>query len=87
VSPGFQGKNEQAATELRKSGLRFIGKDGTPHGTVSATVLPELLRQPSGWPSIPEALARQVAVAVGGHHGVFPGAADYRLGIAAADLR
>jgi CRISPR-associated endonuclease/helicase Cas3 len=83
VSPGFQAKIPQAKEALRKQGFRFIGNDDTPHGTVSAAVLPKLLHQPTGWPPIPEPRARQIAVAVGGHHGVFPGASDCRLGTAA----
>jgi CRISPR-associated endonuclease/helicase Cas3 len=82
VSPGFQAKNPQAKEALGKAGVSFAVPDDTPHGTVSAAVLPKLLHQPGGWPGIPESLARQVAVAVGGHHGVFPGARACRLGAA-----
>jgi CRISPR-associated endonuclease/helicase Cas3 len=83
VSPGFQAKSPQAKEALRKARFRFVGKDDTPHGTVSAAVLPKLFHQPTGWPPISERLAHQVAIAVGGHHGVFPGAGDCRLGTAA----
>jgi CRISPR-associated endonuclease/helicase Cas3 len=61
VSPGFQAKNLQAKEALRKVGSRFVGNDGTPHGTVSAAVLPPLLHQQTGWPALSGPLARQVA--------------------------
>ncbi len=81
VSPGFQAKNPQAKEALQRAGVRFVGHDDTPHGTVSTAVLPKLLHQPTDWPAISEALARQVAIAVGGYHGVFPGA-GCRFGLA-----
>jgi CRISPR-associated endonuclease/helicase Cas3 len=83
VSPGFQAKSPQAKEALRKEGFRFIGNDDTPHGTVSAAVLPRLVHQTTGWPAIPEPLAYQVAVAIGGHHGIFPSASECRLGTTA----
>lgn len=63
ASPGFQSKSVAARQELEKLGFDFQGVRDIPHGIVSACVLPELLQGK---------LSSQLAVVLGGHHGVFP---------------
>ncbi len=80
ISPAFQAKNDAARAALTGLGLTFPPLlDDRPHGTVSAGVLRDLLAEGSGWPALPRSLARRVAVAVGGHHGVFPRPSEYDL--------
>lgn len=43
-----------------------------PHGTLSTTILADELANATRWPKVNPGVARNVAVAVGGHHGVFP---------------
>jgi CRISPR-associated endonuclease/helicase Cas3 len=81
ISPGFQAKDQGAREALRRAGLGFpVLAGAAPHGVVSAAVLPQLLTQPDEWPGTPAALANRLAVAVGGHHGVFPRAEQTTLG-------
>jgi CRISPR-associated endonuclease/helicase Cas3 len=73
VSPCFQDRGERT-NELRmrlEPGFNF-GTIDKPHGDISTKVLAEELKQRNGQPWIPKAIARNIAVAVGGHHGIFP---------------
>jgi len=74
ASPVFQGKSDAARQRLRQS-FDFTGgkRDITPgHGIISATVLPDLLKQ-----HISDGdLCERVATVLGGHHGVFPTSGD-----------
>lgn len=54
ASPSFQNRCSSSKTR-------------TPHGTITAYVLPKILREL--FPSLPQSLARQVAITIGGHHG------------------
>lgn len=72
ASPAFQGKCDLAREGLADRGLsfpRFVVRGGSRHGMVSAYALPSLLESETG---LPRRLSRQVARAVGGHHGVWP---------------
>jgi CRISPR-associated endonuclease/helicase Cas3 len=81
VAPGFQAKGEAFRSRLRQLGYAFPPDPSPPpHGTVSAAVLRDALAHPSGWPALDPSLASRVAVAVGGHHGVFPRAEQTLLG-------
>jgi CRISPR-associated endonuclease/helicase Cas3 len=82
VSPGFQAKNDAFKRRLLDLGYGFPpSASPAPHGTVSTAVLREALARPAGWPAVDAGLAKRVAVAVGGHHGVFPRAEETsRLG-------
>ena len=74
VSPCFQhrGPNTQELQALLlQAGFDFTSFE-RKHGDISTKVLAADLKQRNGWPAIPEAVARQIAVAVGGHHGAFP---------------
>ena len=71
VSPAFQSKVGVAQQNLTNLGYDFpIVGAPSPHGTVSAKVLPAILSSLR----IPAKLGRQIATVVGGHHGVFPSA-------------
>jgi CRISPR-associated endonuclease/helicase Cas3 len=76
ASPAFQrqyGPGEQA---LRSAGLHFerlFVKEKSPHGTISAYVLRDLLQAES---ALAPRLARRIAHAVGGHHGTWPSSND-----------
>ncbi|MBM4026285.1 MAG: CRISPR-associated helicase Cas3' [Planctomycetes bacterium] len=68
ASPGFQTKKPQLRESLP---LSFSGNDlNRPHGFISACVLRDS-------PGIPSTLLGQIS---GGHHGVFPRAADMQMG-------
>ncbi|MHB1424624.1 MAG: CRISPR-associated helicase Cas3' [Gemmataceae bacterium] len=75
VSPCFQsqGHSERLVARLRDAGFDFPG-DSRLHGDLSTKVLAEMLDTPPDrrWPEVPTWLAQNVAVAVGGHHGIFP---------------
>lgn len=75
VAPTFQFQVEKAHAQLSRAGLRDTSRDqNTPrHGVISAYVLIELLAKSF---KIEDALARRLAVAIGGHHGTFPASAD-----------
>lgn len=70
--PPFQGSYPPGRQALA-SALSFpdAGNVRTPHGWVSAYALRELLPRQLG---MARSVARQIAYAVGGHHGVFPNA-------------
>ncbi len=70
VSPVFQRKVNDAIPALRVAGFQFAATvdDSIPHGEVSAVELLRLLNSEHG---LPKSVARQVAHAVGGHHGRF----------------
>jgi CRISPR-associated endonuclease/helicase Cas3 len=75
VAACFQDRNDARTSALKErlcsAGFPFHGWD-KPHGTISSAVLADLLADPSGWPLIPKPLAERIAVAVGGHHGLYP---------------
>jgi CRISPR-associated endonuclease/helicase Cas3 len=78
VAPCFQDRNDRRTEALKKrlqdAGFVFHGW-GKPHkhGTISSAILAELLTATTGWPRLDrQELADQVAIAVGGHHGLFP---------------
>jgi CRISPR-associated endonuclease/helicase Cas3 len=74
VSPGFQaqGKTDKLKKRLQPS-FNFDPAGGkTPHGDVSTIVLASVLTEGRDWPPVPPRVARNIAVAVGGHHGFFP---------------
>jgi CRISPR-associated endonuclease/helicase Cas3 len=83
VSPCFQHRGERTAAlyqQLTKAGFDFPGGD-RPHGDISTKVLAHVLESPSGaWPGVPKRIAQNVAVAVGGHHGLFPAGWDGIVG-------
>src|SRR5205814_111576 len=58
---------------LKQQGYSFDQVTDTPHATVSVPVLKQQLET---W-GMNATLARRVAVAVGGHHGVFPAAQQW----------
>ncbi len=73
LTPGFQGQGK--TNELRTRLPEWFGFTGDtpPHGQVSTKVLADLLEAPGDrWPAVSRAVAQNVAVAVGGHHGIFP---------------
>jgi CRISPR-associated endonuclease/helicase Cas3 len=74
-SPGFQRQSEQAKAAL--AGAGFVFREPVreaAHGVVTAAALvPELRRR---FPGLDREDAEQVSVAAGGHHGVFPSAAE-----------
>jgi len=79
--PAFQAQHTPSKQGLVEQGLFFEEqrvRKKTPHGLVSAYVLRRSLPQQLGMEPY---LARQIAYAVGGHHGVFPTAHELqRLG-------
>ena len=75
VSPDFQGQGKTAALRalLMDAGFNFNHSGGTkPHGDVSTAVLAAELTRGEKWPKVDAAVARAAAIAVGGHHGMFP---------------
>jgi CRISPR-associated endonuclease/helicase Cas3 len=74
LTPCFQsqGKTENLTMRLKRVGFDYPGVT-RPHGDISTKVLAEVLMSPDRkWPSVPQRVAQHVAVAVGGHHGLFP---------------
>jgi len=74
VAPCFQsqGKTDRLTTRLRSEGFDFPGSS-KPHGDISTQVLAQELGSPDRrWPALTKKMAQNVAVTVGGHHGVFP---------------
>lgn len=74
MSPCFQHRDDRTE-QLRKRfcgrGFDFPGHDRL-HGDISTRVLADELMQTDCWPAITGPVARSIAVAVGGHHGIFP---------------
>ena len=91
--PAFQAKNADRRRALEAAGLPFPSwSRGFRHDHATARLLPDLLgemgprdrREGDEAVRLPRGLVRRVAATVGGHHGVFPRAADVlRLGSAA----
>jgi len=83
VSPGFQLQLQQSnriahelvTQRLRRQGLPWRQVDWVPHGTVSAKALRTLLCRQYG---ASQGLADAVAIAIGGHHGLFPSYSDLK---------
>lgn len=75
AAPTFQFLVPPAEPQLLAAGLRNTASDQNKpaHGTISAYVLSDLLSDEFG---LDPALARRVAVSVGGHHGAFPTSDD-----------
>jgi CRISPR-associated endonuclease/helicase Cas3 len=72
----FQNRNDARTASLkerlRADGFALPSWD-RPHGTISCAVLAEELASlGDDWPEVNKQLAWKVAVAVGGHHGLFP---------------
>ena len=75
LSHGFQIRDER--TDKLKWQLQRTGFDlpsgERPHGDISTNVLAaELESAQRGWPVVSQRIARNIAVAIGGHHGIFP---------------
>lgn len=76
ASPAFQRLHPPAEQTLEAVGLPFHRQfviERSPHGTISARVLHELLESET---ALSPPLARRIAHAVGGHHGTWPASAD-----------
>ena len=75
ATPVFQAKWPAAQARLTAHGLPFPQAPvPRPHGLLTAACLPELLLQHC--PGLARNPADRLAMALGGHHGVFPSAAD-----------
>jgi CRISPR-associated endonuclease/helicase Cas3 len=75
MAPCFQdrGKQNTAALRERLGNAWFALFGGNePHGVLSTKIVADELARPTKWPAIDPGVARNVAVGVGGHHGVFP---------------
>ena len=78
ASPAFQRQVKPLEAALTAAGLPFpklFSQESSPHGTISALVLEEVLQTETGLGWRP---ARRIALALGGHHGAWPppGATD-----------
>jgi CRISPR-associated endonuclease/helicase Cas3 len=73
VAPCFQdrGANTEELRKVLEPTFDFP-PGNEPHGTLSTKILAEELARASVWPALDTTVARNVAVAVGGHHGTFP---------------
>jgi CRISPR-associated endonuclease/helicase Cas3 len=75
IAACFQDRNDcrtdQLKQTLTKSGFAFPFWN-KPHGTISAAILAARHAAPPDWLPLAERLANRIAVAVGGHHGLFP---------------
>lgn len=69
ASPVFQGASDEQRFRLRDTGLDLRPKPRHPirHGTITATTLPDLLKE--RWPALHPRVARRYAVLAGIHHG------------------
>jgi CRISPR-associated endonuclease/helicase Cas3 len=79
ASPNFQRKYRPAQPELEQAGFIFpplMGKTTCYHATISALLLPHVLVEET---DLDMETARQVAQALGGHHGSWPTADVRRL--------
>src|SRR5260370_5207419 len=76
VSPCFQHRDERTQElwqYLTNNSFDFPQVKSRPHGEISTKVLAEELKSAKGkWPAISKEAALNTAVAVGGHHGLFP---------------
>jgi len=73
VSPCFQdrGTKNTAALPTRLGNDWFTATRGNEaHGVLSTTILAHELKVK--WPAVDKSVARNIAIAVGGHHGIFP---------------
>jgi CRISPR-associated endonuclease/helicase Cas3 len=79
AAPCFQDKDRSGAARLALTakGFNFPPGSDVPHGVIGARSLAELLAEQNLWPAIPVPLSRRIAVAVGGHHGLFPSPAEW----------
>jgi CRISPR-associated endonuclease/helicase Cas3 len=73
VAPCFQdrGKNTVALRTRLEPPFNFP-PGNKPHGDLSTKILADELAGATNWPAICRVVAHRVAVAVGGHHGIFP---------------
>ena len=67
ATPDFQGESENTKIALDKLGFIFNLKLATYHGTATACLIPDLLKD-----AVPSDLAKKVSISIGGHHGTFP---------------
>jgi CRISPR-associated endonuclease/helicase Cas3 len=75
ICPGFQVLGDDRTAKLRESlpPPEWDYPPGkTPHGIISTAITAEALKDGTGWPAVHDNIARLVAVAIGGHHGIFP---------------
>jgi CRISPR-associated endonuclease/helicase Cas3 len=74
VCPCFQDRGKENTAELRRRlEPEFNFPSGNEHhGVLSTKILADELVRASQWPAIDPGMARNVGVAVGGHHGIFP---------------
>lgn len=73
VTPCFQDRGDATARLRHLLGGSFNFPEGNkPHGLLSTRILDQELTAGTHWPALDAGTARNVAVAVGGHHGVFP---------------
>jgi CRISPR-associated endonuclease/helicase Cas3 len=77
ASPGFQALSTARAEALKAAGLPVGSSSHIHHGVITARVLPDLFARsaPGGHALRPEVVA-SLALAVGGHHGIFPAVQD-----------
>lgn len=70
AAPGFQRKYPAVVPTLKEAGFTFPGESSnpTPHGVVSAWALKDLLKETGLKPLD----AKNIAYALGGHHGAWP---------------
>jgi len=69
ASPGFQSKSPEAKEALEAEGFTFYGYDSSlSHGIVTASALTGILKSAQ----YSTLLATPLAIAIGGHHGIFP---------------
>ena len=76
ASPAFQLQVDRVSAEvkqrLRANGLpvsTLLNSRRTPHGVITATVLPNILADAFG---MDKHVANRIGTSIGGHHGVFP---------------
>ena len=73
ASPDFQSKSKSAKIDLLAQGFNFPqGGNTIHHGIMTAYALPDQLHKTS------DHAKKQIAVAVGGHHGIFPRSLDMK---------
>jgi len=73
ASPAFQSKVPQLKAALNARGFEFFPGAEAFHGLVSAKVIAELLTSaPLTSTRIPQQMATELGVTLGGHHGTFP---------------